>query len=59
MNTPDTEEKCEAKYGDNQCTKTATTAVASNGQIFSLCKDCATLARKQNKQNHNENYYGD
>lgn len=46
------ENKCDAKYGDKRCGNLATTIVISKGQIFSLCKNCAKLERKQQKYNN-------
>lgn len=43
--------RCEAKYGDNTCKNDSTEAVVSNGSIFELCKNCAKLARRQEKYN--------
>lgn len=49
MNKED--KKCEAKYGEGRCNKTATQAVISYGVVFNLCDECAKVARRQVKLN--------
>lgn len=46
------EAKCEAKYGDSRCGKVAVASVISQGELFTLCKDCLKIARKQIKYNN-------
>lgn len=46
------ENRCEAKYGDNECQNRATTGVISCGRYFRLCKECAKVAVKQIKLNN-------
>jgi len=42
---------CEAVYGNKKCENVAIMLVASSGQLFNLCLDCAKTARLQIKLN--------
>ena len=47
----DKEIKCEAKFGDKECGNIAIKTVASKGELFMLCKDCAKVEKAQKKIN--------